>query len=57
MRSKYDPIIVRILWALFSLGSIGVGVVIYVLLAIIMPEDNVTDIQTVEGEVLDPIVQ
>lgn len=54
---KIDPIIVRILWALFSLGSIGFGVVVYVLLAVIMPEDNTTEIETVEGEVLDPIPQ
>jgi len=54
---KIDPIIVRILWALFSIGSIGVGVIIYVLLAIIMPEDKSTEIQAVEGEILDPIVQ
>jgi len=52
-----DPIIVRILWALFSIGSIGLGVIIYVLLAIIMPEDNSTEIETVEGEILDPVVQ
>jgi len=52
-----DPIIVRILWALFSIGSIGLGVILYVLLAIIMPEDNSTEIETVEGEILDPVVQ
>ncbi len=54
---KIDPIIVRILWALFSIGSIGVGVIIYVLLAIIMPEDKSTEIEAVEGEILDPVVQ
>ena len=54
---KIDPIIVRILWALFSIGSIGVGVIIYVLLAIIMPEDKSLEIEAVEGEILDPVVQ
>ncbi len=53
---KIDPIIVRILWALFSIGSIGVGVIIYVILAVIMPEDKSTEIQAVEGEILDPVV-
>jgi len=51
-----DPIIVRILWALFSLASMGTGVILYVIMAIIMPEDDSGGaIETVEGEVLDPI--
>jgi DNA-binding response OmpR family regulator len=54
---KIDPIIVRILWALFSIGSIGVGVIIYVFLAILMPEDKSTEIQAVEGEILDPVMR
>ncbi len=50
-----DPIIVRILWALFSLGSLGSGVLIYVFFAIIMPADDDGAVRTVEGEVLDPV--
>jgi phage shock protein PspC (stress-responsive transcriptional regulator) len=51
-----DPAVVRILWALFSLASLGTGVVLYVILAIIMPEAEGSDaIETVEGEVLDPV--
>ncbi len=50
-----DPIIVRILWALFSLGSLGTGVLLYVFFAIIMPADDDRAIETVEGEVLDPV--
>ncbi len=51
-----DPIVVRILWALFSFASLGTGVVLYILMAIIMPEDDSDGaIETVEGEVLDPV--
>lgn len=35
-----DPTIVRVLYLLFSLGSLGTGLLIYILLAIILPEDN-----------------
>ena len=52
-----DPVVVRILWALFSLASLGTGVILYVILAVIMPEDDSGGaIETVEGEVLDPVV-
>jgi len=52
-----DPAVVRILWALFSLASLGTGVVIYIIMAVIMPEDDgESAIETVDGEVLDPVV-
>jgi phage shock protein PspC (stress-responsive transcriptional regulator) len=51
-----DPIIVRILWAVFTLGSLGTGVIVYVIMALIMPEDDTGGaIETVEGEILDPV--
>lgn len=51
-----DPVIVRILWTLFTLGSLGTGVIIYVILALLMPEeDNGGAVETVEGEVLAPV--
>ncbi len=51
-----DPLIVRILWALFTIAFLGTGVIIYILLAVIMPEeDDGGAIETVEGEVLDPV--
>jgi len=54
---KIDPVIVRILWALFSIASLGAGVILYVVMALIMPEDDSDGaIETVEGEVLDPVV-
>jgi len=52
-----DPVIVRILWTLFTLGSLGTGVVIYVILALLMPEEDMGGaVETVEGEVLDPVI-
>lgn len=51
-----DPIVVRILWALFSIASLGTGVILYIIMAVIMPEDDSDGaIETVEGEVLDPV--
>jgi len=51
-----DSSIVRLLWALFSIGSLGAGVVAYVIAAILMPEeDEAGPPDTVEGEVLDPL--
>ncbi len=35
-----DPTIVRVLYVLLSLGSFGTGLLIYILLAIILPEDT-----------------
>ncbi|NOX60781.1 MAG: PspC domain-containing protein [Chloroflexi bacterium] len=51
-----DPAIVRILWALFSIGSLGTGVILYIIAAILMPEEDPgAEIEAVEGEVLDPV--
>ncbi len=51
-----DPMVVRILWALLSIASLGTGVILYIALAVIMPEDDSDGaIETVEGEVLDPV--
>lgn len=52
---KIDPTVVRLLWALFSLGSLGTGVIIYVIAALIMPEDSPAAIDVTDVEVLDPI--
>ena len=35
-----DPTVVRILWAILSLSSVGVGVVIYFLAAVIVPDED-----------------
>ncbi|MDO4594890.1 MAG: PspC domain-containing protein [Tissierellia bacterium] len=34
-----DPTIVRILWVLVTLAGVGSGVLIYIIAAIIMPQD------------------
>lgn len=35
-----DPTVVRILWAILSLSSVGVGVVVYFLAAVIVPDED-----------------
>ncbi len=35
-----DPTLVRLLYVFLSLGSFGTGLLIYVLLAVLMPDDN-----------------
>ncbi len=35
-----DPTIVRLVWALGSLFSVGLGLIGYIVAAIIIPEDN-----------------
>ncbi len=37
-----DPNLVRLLWAAFSIGSIGMGVLIYVGLGLLLPEEPLT---------------
>ena len=44
--------IVRLLWALFSIGSLGTGVIIYVLMALILPEDEPMAIEVADVEIL-----
>lgn len=35
-----DPTLVRLIWALCSLASVGMGAVLYIVAAIVIPEDN-----------------
>ncbi len=35
-----DPTLVRLIWALCSLASVGMGFLLYIIAAIVMPEDN-----------------
>ena len=35
-----DPTVVRILWAILSLSSVGIGVLIYFLAAVIVPDED-----------------
>lgn len=43
-RLGVDANLVRLVWAAFSVGSIGVGVLVYVLLGLFLPEAQVTDV-------------
>lgn len=44
-RIGIDPNLVRLVWAAFSVGSIGMGVLVYVLLGLFLPQEQVTDLQ------------
>jgi phage shock protein PspC (stress-responsive transcriptional regulator) len=56
-----DPNLIRLIWAAFSIGSFGMGVLVYVLVALLLPEEpagapsryheDVQDIQVVEGKI------
>lgn len=35
-----DPTLVRLIWALCSLASLGMGFLLYIIAAIVMPEDD-----------------
>jgi phage shock protein PspC (stress-responsive transcriptional regulator) len=47
-RIGIDANLVRLVWAAFSVGSIGMGVLIYVLLGLFLPQEQVTDLQPYE---------
>ena len=34
-----DPTLVRLLWVILTIGGFGVGLLIYILAAVIMPQD------------------
>ena len=57
-RFGVDANLIRLLWAAFSIGSIGMGVFIYIVLALLLPEETasgtahheqVQDVEIVEG--------
>ena len=35
-----DPTLVRLIWALCSLASVGMGLILYIIAAVVMPEDD-----------------
>lgn len=35
-----DPTLVRLIWALCSLASVGMGLILYIVAAVVIPEDN-----------------
>lgn len=49
-RLGVDANLVRLVWAAFSIGSIGMGVLLYVLLGLFLPEAEVTDVSPFGNE-------
>lgn len=43
-RLGIDANLVRLVWAAFSIGSIGMGVLIYVIAGLLLPQEQVTDV-------------
>lgn len=35
-----DPTLVRLVWALCSLASVGMGLILYIVAAVVIPEDD-----------------
>jgi len=43
-RLGIDSNLVRLIWAAFSIGSIGVGVLVYIAIGLILPEETIVDV-------------
>jgi phage shock protein PspC (stress-responsive transcriptional regulator) len=52
-RIGVDANLVRLVWAAFSVGSIGMGVLLYVLLGLFLVQEQVTDLQPYGDEMQD----
>jgi phage shock protein PspC (stress-responsive transcriptional regulator) len=52
-RIGIDPNLVRLVWAAFSVGSIGMGVLVYVLLGLFLPQEQVTAVQPYTDDMQD----
>lgn len=50
LRLGIDANLVRLIWAAFSIGSIGMGVLVYVLLGFLLPEESVPELASVSME-------
>lgn len=51
-----DANLVRLVWAALSIGSVGVGIVLYIVAAVVIPEEGAADVSSVPagfGEVQD----
>ena len=48
-----DSNLVRLVWAAFSIGSIGMGVLIYVLIGLFLPADESTELMAGSDEAQD----
>jgi phage shock protein PspC (stress-responsive transcriptional regulator) len=52
-RIGVDANLVRLVWAAFSVGSVGMGVLLYVLLGLFLPQEQVTAIQSYVDDAQD----
>ena len=52
-RFGIDANLVRLIWAAFSIGSIGVGVLVYVAVGLLLPEESETDVAVRSAEPQD----
>jgi phage shock protein PspC (stress-responsive transcriptional regulator) len=52
-RIGIDANLVRLIWAAFSVGSIGMGVLLYVLLGLFLPQEQVTAVQPYVDDMQD----
>lgn len=34
-----DPTVIRLIWAILSIGSFGTGIIVYIIAAVIVPEE------------------
>jgi phage shock protein PspC (stress-responsive transcriptional regulator) len=48
-----DANLVRLIWAAFSIGSIGMGVLVYIFLGLLLPEENTADLSSFRSEPQD----
>ncbi|MCU7495500.1 MAG: PspC domain-containing protein [Ignavibacteria bacterium] len=40
-----DPTLIRIIWAILTFGSFGIGILIYILFALLVPLDNEVNLE------------
>ena len=52
-RLGIDSNLVRLIWAAFSIGSIGMGVLIYVAVGLFLPEEDESDLPVRKEEPQD----
>lgn len=45
-----DANLVRLIWAAFSIGSVGMGVLVYVIVGLLLPEETPVDLATLRAE-------
>ncbi|MCI8599706.1 MAG: PspC domain-containing protein [Lachnospiraceae bacterium] len=34
-----DPTVIRLIWAVLSIGSLGTGIIVYIIASVIVPEE------------------